>query len=694
MKKLYCLNWKRLIKTWYLSLPLLAVFACQIYLGVDMLLYVLNLGGGLSVNLMSMLNAEMGLIGLAFFLFASYEFIHKASDCGLQETVDSLDGASGKAFAAQLLVMGTAVLVYGLIGIGFQLMLMSAAPFTWAVFWNTLLSSLLYVLGPALVGFGIGSVAGIRVNRLPLYLFGLVAVFLTGTFSQFTVHVFSIQIWDTFGAAAGSIFLKIRGLFSNLQPIYNSVVDYAFAQGIEPFRWELLLFWLCLCAALALWLLKGRKKILSRILAGVLSAACIFSLIGYWNPGSHWQYITPVTMDIQSEEDGYYYKALGHVNEMEDKPAEFAVTAYDLHFSMWKQLSGDAVMTLDGTALPEYDFTLYHGYQVTGVTDGEGNPLEYERWNDYLRIKNPGEGALKTIHVSYSGYHANLYSTAQGAFLPGYFSYYPMEGLHSVYESPILSTGYEPAEEKQFTVKVDMPSTAFTNLERVEGNTFSGRTTALTLVAGMYEEEQIGDVVKIHPTYYQPTAGVDILEELQVQIQNFSQLTGLSVTMPEIKHIILPYNIDFPVPGAGAGNSVIVGDSLIFMYDTGNYNPYNQVIKDMLTKNYPDTAEKQYVKDTMDMMMTAVLDGDETLESVFVAQFGVDLPESYKWIDDYSESENNWREVQFYLYKALRGSDMKTLFAELERYLVDETNTTDQLTFAKSLAEKYPEEAQ
>ena len=210
----------------------------------------------------------------------------------------------------------------------------------------------------------------------------------------------------------------------------------------------------------------------------------------------------------------------------------------------------------------------------------------------------------------------------------------------------------------------------------------------------MYEEEQIGGVVKIRPTYYQPTAGVDILEELQVQLQNFSQLTGLSVTMPEIKHIILPYNIFFPVPRAGSGNSVIVGDSLIFMYDTGNYNPYNQVVKDMLTKNYPDTAEKQYVKGTMDSMMTAVLDGDETLESVFVAQFGVDLPESYKWIDDYSESENHWREVQFYLYKALRGSDMKTLFAELERYLMDETNTTDQLTFAKSLAEKYPEEAQ
>ena len=197
-------------------------------------------------------------------------------------------------------------------------------------------------------------------------------------------------------------------------------------------------------------------------------------------------------------------------------------------------------------------------------------------------------------------------------------------------------------------------------------------------------------MVKIHPTYYQPTAGVDILKELQVQIQNFSQLTGLSVTMPEIKHIILPYNIHFPNP-SNSGETVISGNSIIFMYDLGNYNPYGGVVKYLLTKNYPDTAEKQYVKDTMDMMMTAVLDGDETLESVFVAQFGVDLPESYKWIDDYSESENSRREVQFYLYKALRGSDMKTLFAELERYLMDETNTTDQLTFAKSLAEKYPE---
>ena len=65
--------------------------------------------------------------------------------------------------------------------------------------------------------------------------------------------------------------------------------------------------------------------------------------------------------------------------------------------------------------------------------------------------------------------------------------------------------------------------------------------------------------------------------------------------------------------------------------------------------------------------------------------------DTYIYVDAFSENENKTREIQFYLYKALLGSeDPKPIFQKIYSYLTDETNTMTQLDFVKSVAEQYP----
>ena len=66
----------------------------------------------------------------------------------------------------------------------------------------------------------------------------------------------------------------------------------------------------------------------------------------------------------------YYLNTEGEVQySFETAAPQFAVTACDLEMHVWKELSATAELTLDGTNLDSYDFTLYHGYEVQSVTD-------------------------------------------------------------------------------------------------------------------------------------------------------------------------------------------------------------------------------------------------------------------------------------------------------------------------------------
>ena len=160
----------------------------------------------------------------------------------------------------------------------------------------------------------------------------------------------------------------------------------------------------------------------------------------------------------------------------------------DLKFS--NVLHADVKVSVSPSNLDIYGFTLYHGYKVKSVRDESGRALKFRQNDDWIEVESVGETSSLTF--TYSGYSNTHYSNGQGASLPGTFAYYPRAGYVTCYGD----NGYETLtldEPTQFDVKIKNRKKFFTNLDRTGKNTFSGKTTGLTVVGGFYKEDKIGE---------------------------------------------------------------------------------------------------------------------------------------------------------------------------------------------------------
>lgn len=93
---------------------------------------------------------------------------------------------------------------------------------------------------------------------------------------------------------------------------------------------------------------------------------------------------------------------------------------YAMDFTIRKDLKASVTMALDSShPLTESPFTLQHGMRIRSVTDGAGNPLDYERDGDFFTVQSPDRAPVEQICVEYQGYSANWFSNEQGICLPG-----------------------------------------------------------------------------------------------------------------------------------------------------------------------------------------------------------------------------------------------------------------------------------
>lgn len=169
---------------------------------------------------------------------------------------------------------------------------------------------------------------------------------------------------------------------------------------------------------------------------------------------------------------------------------EFKITAYDMDLKFSNVLHADVKVSVSPSNLDIYGFTLYHGYKVKSVRDESGRALKFRQNDDWIEVESVGETSSLTF--TYSGYSNTHYSNGQGASLPGTFAYYPRAGYVTCYGD----NGYETLtldEPTQFDVKIKNRKKFFTNLDRTGKNTFSGKTTGLTVVGGFYKEDKIGE---------------------------------------------------------------------------------------------------------------------------------------------------------------------------------------------------------
>lgn len=292
-------------------------------------------------------------------------------------------------------------------------------------------------------------------------------------------------------------FLKTFDLFP---PALNWRPVAAFGHSVLPYRWELVGFWTLLIIGLLFWKMSEKGRRIRRV--GILTAfgMSLLCFALFLQPASKLLLASDDPKEsIMADWDYYMVK---HPDDNEST-ATFAIKEYDLEFTVGRELQTTAVLKVDKNDLKEYPFTLYHGYRIQSVTNNKGQALSYVQEGDAVTVYNPGGQIINKICITYHGYSGICYSNLQGVFLPGYFPYYPHSGHQPVYNRE--QYGYERIileEPVLFQIKVNSAQTVYCNLTPDGNNTFTGQSTGLTLLSGLYDTVAVDGITVVYPYLY------------------------------------------------------------------------------------------------------------------------------------------------------------------------------------------------
>ena len=331
-----------------------------------------------------------------------------------------------------------------------------------------------------LIGTLLGAVLAIYAKRGVAYIVLLVITF----FSSPAVNGFCADLYYSTGISANR-WLRVFPFMTPSSFFYTPNIAYGYS--LRPYRLFAFLMWiLVLCALLLFFFARNRygKHFL------VLGVACL--TLGLCCAPIVLQNNSDNIEDIESTEEvgGEIRYYIINKTSPPDACPEFKITSYDMELKLSNVLHAEVKVSVSPSNLDIYGFTLYHGYKVKSVRDESGRDLKFRQNDDWIEVESAGETSSLTF--TYSGYSNTHYSNGQGASLPGTFAYYPRAGYVTCYGD----TGYETLtldEPTQFDVKIKNRKKFFTNLNRTGKNTFSGKTTGLTIVGGFYKEDKIGD---------------------------------------------------------------------------------------------------------------------------------------------------------------------------------------------------------
>lgn len=419
------------------------------------------------------------LLHFVFYSLISYEFCHYDRAVGFDECACATEAGKSRLLVGKLSVlMSLAIpnLILNIIVTVIGAIVGHAGAALLQILGHLILN--LAVL-PA-VGILFGAVLAYGAKRGVAYIVMAAATFLSSPIAG----SFGVTIYQSTGFSAG-ILLR---LFPFMTPSTMLISpNMAYGYSLRPYRIFAYAVWiLVLCAALLLYISKerGKKKRLFSAAVCLAAGLCLLPFVFRSNSDIIYD-------DMNSEGAGreisYYERNKATLPEA---CPEFKITAYDMDLKFSNVLHADVKVSVSPSNLDIYGFTLYHGYKVKSVRDESGRDLKFRQNDDWIEIESAGETSSLTF--TYSGYSNTHYSNGQGASLPGTFAYYPRAGYVTCYGD----TGYETLtldEPTQFDVKIKNRKKFFTNLDRTGKNTFSGKTTGLTVVGGFYKEDKIGE---------------------------------------------------------------------------------------------------------------------------------------------------------------------------------------------------------
>jgi len=378
------------------------------------------------------------LVYFVFFAFISYEFGRMDFSVGFEECCSAIKYGRVEAIEARILVMIFLAMPCLIINLLIYIIAGIVCSAGAAAIFHVLAHIVINFFVVPLIGTLLGAVLAIYAKRGVAYIVLLVITF----FSSPAVNGFCADLYYSTGISANR-WLRVFPFMTPSSFFYTPNIAYGYSLG------------LC-CAPIVLQ--KNSDNI----------------------------------EDIESTEEvgGEIRYYIINKTSPPDACPEFKITSYDMELKLSNVLHAEVKVSVSPSNLDIYGFTLYHGYKVKSVRDESGRDLKFRQNDDWIEVESAGETSSLTF--TYSGYSNTHYSNGQGASLPGTFAYYPRAGYVTCYGD----TGYETLtldEPTQFDVKIKNRKKFFTNLNRTGKNTFSGKTTGLTIVGGFYKEDKIGD---------------------------------------------------------------------------------------------------------------------------------------------------------------------------------------------------------
>lgn len=452
---------------------------------------------------------KFSLASFAVFSFLAFEMSYKLRRYKLDECMNTVAHAKRKIFLAQGVIFVVIILIFfAFFNIWSLLIFIKYRNFNcWhgKFIIQTVLNMLLSHFFVPCCAAAMGMSASLLFRRINGCL-GLVLFVLLGSpLSNYLGEMF----YNFSRNVSINIFPLLR-LFDIFPPALNYRPVYAFGQSVLPYRWLTALFWLLL-SLFVISLKTGERNRRFRAAPAVFASLALVFLVVSQLPTS--RVIVGSDDPKYSMEYGdrqYYYKAYGFYSDDYDADGtnkewarfekEFDVTDYDLEIKVGNNLHVRAAITVDKQNLEKYDFTLYHGYKISSVRDGDGNKLRFKQDGDHFTVFNPEKKSLDRIVLKYSGFSTQYYSNLQGLFLPGYFPYYPHSGSLPVYNMGQREIyRFMLDEPTHFKVKVNSSQTVYSGLEQTGKNEFEGSTTGVTLVSGLYDCYEKDGVKMVYP---------------------------------------------------------------------------------------------------------------------------------------------------------------------------------------------------
>lgn len=221
--------------------------------------------------------------------------------------------------------------------------------------------------------------------------------------------------------------------FDLTAPMSNPPPDTMYLIPCEPHQWVLPAIWMTsiLFGLAVSWRRDSRLPVVAALVAFVLMVvpwAVYGARIALPRMSAAPHDIT----DMSLMSDIFVEDAPGRPEIAESIPA---VAEYKLDLNVGSMLSGKVAIVMDEPFRDQPVFTLFRGYRVKGVTDGEGSSLAFAQEGDHVTVVSPVRDGTREFVFEYSGSGWGHYANHQGIFLSGSVPWYPWPGKQRFYWS-------------------------------------------------------------------------------------------------------------------------------------------------------------------------------------------------------------------------------------------------------------------